>query len=253
MGLHSGVRGGVRVEPARFGSGVCFVVGDMDIPATLAHAVPVPGATTLQVGGVVVHTPEHLLSALRGAGLSDVRVTVDGPELPALDGAARSWMERLLAAGRVQGPTWGLRAVAAGCYAGHGGEVEVRPLGVGEDPTVTVEVDFPDGPHGTACWDGTVEGFARDVAWARTFVMEDQVDALRAAGRGVGASEVNTLVVPRRRAGSSSDAVAREAVAHKLLDAIGDLALVEPLAAHVVVRRGSHRVHVEGLRAVLGV
>ncbi len=242
---------GVRVDPAPFGSGVCFVVGDVEIPATLAHAVPVPGATTLRARGTVVHTAEHLLSALRGTGISDVRVRIDGPELPALDGAARSWMERLLAVGRVHGPTWGRRAVAPGRYVGHGGEVEVRALSAGEEPTVTVEVDFPDGPHGTACWDGTVEGFARDVAWARTFVMEDQLDALRAAGRGVGATEANTLVVPRRRAASATDALAREAVAHKLLDAMGDLALVEPLGAHVVVRRGSHRVHVEGLRGVL--
>ncbi len=237
----------IRLGAAPFGTGVRFVTPAGDVPANLVHARPLPGATTLVAGNAVVGTPEHLMAALRGLGLTDVRVELDGAELPALDGAAAAWATLLAGAGRSEGPALA-PVVGAGRVAVAGGEVELLPLRRGERPTVTVEVDFPDGPHGSAHWDGTAEGFRRDVAWARTFVMEDEVEPLRAAGRGKGATAENTRVVPRVR---SAEGLAREAVVHKLLDAIGDVALVPGLAAHVVVRRGSHRVHVEGLRALL--
>ena len=192
----------------------------------------------------MVGTPEHLMAALRGAGITDAWVELDGEELPALDGASLAWWELLRGAGREGGPPLE-RVERTGSVRVGDGELVLLPLQQGERPTVAVEVDFPRGPFGRAVWDGTPEGFRRDVAWARTFVLEDEVAALRASGRGKGATAENTRVVPRRR---SSEGVAREAVRHKLLDAIGDVALLPGLAAHVVVRRGSHRVHVEGLR-----
>ncbi len=252
MGLHSGERASVRLLPAPEGTGLVFVVDGTEVLADLGHAVPVPGATTLQAHGVVVSTPEHLLSACRGMGVADLLIELEGGELPALDGGARVWMEELAGGELLHQGSWEPLRVEPGRVACHGGEVELVALSGGEVATVSVEVDFPDGPFGSATWDGTVEGYRETAAWARTFVLEDQVEELRAAGRGRGADRHNTAVVPRRRVSAAEDPLAREAVAHKLLDAIGDLALAPPLAAHVLVRRGSHQVHVEGLRELLG-
>jgi len=251
VGLHSGEPVAVRLLPAPLGCGLVFVVSGREVPAELSHAAPVPGATTLRTRGAVVQTPEHLLSACRGVGVADLRIELTAEELPALDGGARVWMEELVEGELLDQGAWDAVAIEPGKAVCHGGEVELVALGPGERGSVTVEVDFPQGPYGTATWDGTVDGYRQVVAWARTFVMEDQVEALRLAGRGRGADPHNTAVVPRRRRSATEDPLAREAVAHKLLDAVGDLALVPPLAAHVVVRRGSHRVHVDGLRELL--
>lgn len=215
-----------------------------EIPLTLEHARAAPGSVA--VGGV--QTVEHLLAALSGLGLTDVRVEVDGPELPALDGSAQPWCALLADAGREEGPPtapWRVDRVTR--VEAHGGWAELRP---GPGCRVEVRVDFPGGPAGQAVVDlSEPTAFCREVAWARTFVLGRDVDALRDAGRGRGADLGNTVVldgsVPRNPGGLRAP---DEPVRHKLLDAVGDLALVGPVEGHLVVVRGSHRLHVELLR-----
>src|SRR5690606_33361920 len=102
--VHTGLRARARVEPAPFGAGLAFVVGGVRIPATIACARAVPGATLLERRGVRVLTPEHLLAALAGVGVTDATVHVHGEELPILDGSARSWCEGLTQVGLLTGP-----------------------------------------------------------------------------------------------------------------------------------------------------
>ncbi len=239
-GVHTGVEGVVRLEPAAFGEGLVVHAGGAVFPADLHHARAVPGATQLVCGDVVVGTPEHLLAALRGMGVTDTHIYVSGPEVPVLDGSALAWCAALEV---IEGPELVLASVPPGRVEAHGGWMAWAP----GEPEVVVEVDFgPSGPRGRARW-APGDDFAEEVGWARTFVLADQVEALRAAGRGKGATADNTLVwgegVPRR---------AGEPVAHKLLDLIGDLALAPALGMRVEVGRGSHRLHLEGLAAMLG-
>jgi UDP-3-O-acyl-N-acetylglucosamine deacetylase len=241
VGIHTAQRAHVRLEPAPWGTGLVFVRDGVRIPATWAHAAAVPGAMTLRAGGTVVHTPEHLLAALRGLGVSDALVHVDGPEVPALDGSALGWVEAIDEAGRVDGPELARVALQAGRVEGQGGSVVVEPGSF----SLTVVVDFP-GIHGTATWTGDEATFREHIAPARTFVMAGDVETLQAMGRGKGATADNTLVV-----GVGVPRFATEPVAHKLLDAIGDFALAPPFTGRVVVERGSHRLHQQAMEALI--
>jgi len=240
VGVHTGATASVCLHPAPFGQGLTWSSQEAGSrwPVDLAHARAVAGATQLwparDGSPSPVSTPEHLLAALTGMGVSDTHIVVDGPELPALDGAAAAWVDLVEAAGRVQGPPRvpvPVRRVVE--VTGFGGRARIEP----GRPERVVHVDFGSGgPVGTARW--AVGDDVREVAWARTFVLAEQVDALRAAGRGRGATAANTLVwgrgTPRR---------ADEPVVHKLLDLLGDLALVGPIDGRVEVWRGSHRLH----------
>jgi UDP-3-O-[3-hydroxymyristoyl] N-acetylglucosamine deacetylase len=238
IALHAGVPARARLLPAPWGAGRVFVRDGARIPADLAHATAEPGATVLSAGGVEVRVVEHLLAALDALGVTDVAVEVDGPELPAGDGSALDWVAAIDRAGRVEGPLAPDPDVVPTEVAAHGG---VARLGPGD--TVSVEVDFPDGPRGALRVRRTEAAFRAQIAWARTFVLAREVEALRAAGRGRGATAANTVVWPDAPLRSPD-----ECVRHKLLDAWGDLALRGPGPAAFHVVRGSHRLHVAALR-----
>lgn len=243
--MHSGRMGRVQVLPAPFGAGLTVRQGGREVPVDLAHAAAVPGCTQLLLGGRVLATPEHLLAALAGLGVTDAVLEVEGDEVPVLDGSAAPWCEAIRAAGRVEGPALRPRGLGVGEVEAHGGRMRWGP-GPCE---VVVHVDFGgDGPRGSARWRPGVDDFVEAVAWARTFVRAAEVEALRSAGRGRGATAENTLVwgegTPRRP---------DEPVVHKLLDLVGDLALLGPWQGRVEVWRGSHRLHHAGMSVILGV
>lgn len=112
--------------------------------------------------------------------------------------------------------------------------------------SVAVRVEFPGGPAGELEVEATEQAFRREVCWARTFVLERDLERLRASGRGRGATPENTAVWPGGALRSPD-----EPIRHKLLDAWGDLALAGPIRARWAVERGSHRLHVRALRAAL--
>lgn len=248
IGLHSGAPATVTLQPAPFGRGIRFRTDRGEVPATLAHARAEPGATVLSAGGAAVRTPEHLLAALGALGVTDVVVEIEGgEEVPGLDGSAAEWVAAIDEAGRVDGPpiaAW--RPAREVRVEAHGG---VGVLGPGD--RIGVEVDFAgDGPAGSLSVPATEAAFREQVAWARTFVLARDVDRLRAAGRGAGATRRNTLVWPPgpQDAPRSED----EPVRHKLLDAWGDLALLGPAEVALTVVRGSHALHLAILRVARG-
>lgn len=241
IGLHTGAPCAVLLEPAPWGSGLTWVDSSGERPASIAFARAIPGATVL---GETV-TTEHLLAALLGAGITDARCCVEGPEVPALDGSALPWCAYLAA--REEGPALVTRTLPAPVRVEkYGGVAEIAPASRRE---VAVSVDFGAGlPQGSATWrEG--EDFSGSVAWARTFAFSHDLDALRATGRGKGASIENTVVYTRFGEPLSPLRGADEAARHKLLDAIGDLALLGPeFTGKFTVHRGSHALHLEVLR-----
>ncbi|MBN2799183.1 MAG: UDP-3-O-acyl-N-acetylglucosamine deacetylase [Deltaproteobacteria bacterium] len=246
MGLHSGVAVRALVAPAPWGAGIAFEVGGALFPVGMDLAHAVPGAS--RVGPI--STPEHLLAALVGLGITDARVTVEGLELPALGGGAAEWCDLLRAVepGPAVAPWRVLRPYA---HTAHGGEVRLEPA---ETLRVEVEVELPEARlSGSARWERGMD-FCGEVAPARTFALERQVEALRAAGRGRGASLKNTAVL-QADGGALNPGGLRwpdEPIRHKLLDAIGDIGLLgHPLVGEVWVRRGSHLLHLSALRAAL--
>jgi len=254
IGVHTGAPCAVRVQPAPFGTGVVLrdpERPEIEVPARLQQVVGGAGATVLARDGLRIGTVEHLLAALHGAGVTDATVEVRGPEIPILDGSARPFADALAEVGIVQGPPGPVLGVTAPVeVVAHGGRARITPAARCE---VAVDVDFgPEGPRGHA--EVVLEGdrFRQEVAFARTFVLARDVERLRAAGRGAGATAENTVVWgPAGPHGPLL--VPDEPVRHKLLDLVGDLALLgAPLRGRVVVERGSHALHHALLGALLG-
>ncbi|MBW1876754.1 MAG: UDP-3-O-acyl-N-acetylglucosamine deacetylase [Deltaproteobacteria bacterium] len=248
-GVHTGAVARVTVAPAPFGTGITFRAGHQ-LPARIEHVTGSEGATALGLGPARVVTVEHLLGALYGAGITDAWVTVRGPELPILDGSARPWADGIAAVGTETGPPAAVIAILEVVRVEEGATwAELRPCARCE---VAVEVDYDDPMLPRGAIEVALEGerFREEVAWARTFVLERDILRLRDLGRGRGATPENT-VVWGSKGPSAPLRAADEPVRHKLLDAVGDLALLgAPLRGRMVVHRGSHALHHHLLRTL---
>lgn len=248
VGLHTGAHARVDVRPASPDSGVTFVTNGVRIPATAEYVVDTSRATVLGLGGATISTVEHLLSAMLGTGIANADVTVDGPEIPVVDGSAAAFCEAFCDVGIVEQPA--LRATF---------EVE-RPFELRDrdrlllflpGPALRVRfvADFPP-PIGTQYLDLAIDRqrYRRDIAPARTFGYLDEVEALRARGLARGGSIENALVF-------APDGPMQElrwpdeVVRHKILDLLGDLALLGmwPQCDIVAVKSG-HELHARAMQ-----
>jgi UDP-3-O-[3-hydroxymyristoyl] N-acetylglucosamine deacetylase len=252
IGLHSGSPGRVRLEPSPFGTGL-VLEGWHDPRARSMVSLDVAsapgGCSVIENSSLCVQTTEHFLAAVVSLGLTDLKVVVDGAELPGLDGSAGPWCAALMQAGIEEGP-----ALTPWCVTepftleAHGGRVTLRP-----HPGLRVEVAVDQGPRvrGRCVVDlpePTSGGpFAHEWSWARTFVHVEEVGRLRSMGRGEGATRGNTLLLDDRH--PATVRMTDEPVVHKLVDAVGDVGLLgAPLRGHMVVENGSHALHQEALK-----
>lgn len=252
-GLHTGSPCRAWIRPAAAGAGLMLGPPGHALPLDPARALAEPGATSVVGEGWRIGVVEHLLAACVGLGVQDVIIEVEGPELPALDGASAVWCAALRDAGLADTRARPLRRLAAPVtVVDYGGSASAWP---DAHPEIRVEVDFGARLRGEAAWRppwGQPGGdFAGELGWARTFVLAEQVPALREAGRGRGATAENTLVL-HEHGPEPSWLAPDEPVRHKLLDLIGDLAWAGGgWAASVRVTRGSHRLHLALVRAML--
>ena len=257
-GLHSGAQVRLTLQPAPAGSGVVFVrtdLGGREILAQPSSVKSIYRATTLGRGGDRVSTVEHLLAALYALAVDNVRVELDGPEVPVLDGSAAPFVEILQSAGLTEqsAPRARLRvlkafelvdgkcriAIAPAC------DLEIRYAIDFEHPVIRRQ-ELHLGPLTAAC-------FEREIAWARTFGFLDEVAALREAGLALGGDLDNTVVLSDDRVitpdGTRSP---DEFVRHKVLDLLGDLALLGArLEGAIEVERGGHSMHQRLVQALL--
>ncbi len=248
IGLHSGRHVHVILHPAPAGHGIVFHRSDVDcfIPAVAEEAGCFDHATTLGARGRDVATVEHLLSAAVGAGLDNVLVELDGPEVPILDGSALPWLEAFRVAGIVA-----QNAAAIPFSPSHvvavpdsgGRKLEIRPA---RDLRVTYTIDFPNPAVGRQSITVvlTPGSYAAHLAPARTFGFLSEYEALKAHGLARGAREDNCIVVGADRVENGELRFADEFVRHKALDLLGDLALVgRPVVGHVVAHKAGHAMH----------
>jgi UDP-3-O-[3-hydroxymyristoyl] N-acetylglucosamine deacetylase len=252
IGLHSGKPVQLTLHPARAGSGIVFVRTDLpqpvEIPATSASLTgPAHLATTLGRDGATLDTVEHLLAAAYGLGVDNLRVEVDGPEVPGMDGSAASFVFLLRAAGLYeQGARRPVLRITRPIEIREGSRrIRIEP---GRGLRVSYEIDF-DHPciRRQALRDVAIDpaSFERDIARARTFGFFAEVDALWRAGRARGACLDNTIVLDAVRV-LNRDGLRfpDEFVRHKILDLLGDLALLGVrVEGHVRVERGGHALH----------
>lgn len=242
VGLHTGAACRARITLAPPGHGLAIRRADRGgAPARLSPAMVVETErrTVLAVGGDRVETVEHLLAAIAGMGVWDALVEVEGPEVPALDGSALPFVRALLSLGPPGPAPEPIRLGRALSLERGASSAVARPspcLSV----SCTVRFDHPAIGEQRAAFRGSRHGFRARVAPARTFGFLDEVMALRAKGLARGGSLESALVFDREGP-MGPLRLPREPARHKLLDALGDLALLgRPLAARVRLDQPGH-------------
>jgi UDP-3-O-[3-hydroxymyristoyl] N-acetylglucosamine deacetylase len=249
-GLHSGAPVNLTLQPARAGSGIVFVRTDLgdpvEIPARAGFVSSTALATTLGNGGGTVGTVEHLLAALYGLGIDNVRAEVDGPELPVMDGSSAPFVYLLRSAGIFpqREPRRVLRLLRRIEVVDGMRRIAVEPA---SDLRVSYAVDFehPAIRRQELSLAIDADRFEREVSAARTFGFLREVQQLWDAGFAQGGSLENTVVLDDEKV-VNPDGVrwADEFVRHKILDLLGDLAIIGmPIHGHVHVERGGHALH----------
>jgi len=249
VGLHSGQECLVRLEPgSKQGFWVAFLDQPEREPMLLApeQVRDTRLCTALDLAGRPLATVEHLLAALAGVGLTQAEIWVDGHEIPLLDGSALPWVEAIAEAGLVDlGPRAPLPALAApiSCQRGES-FVQALPS---ERLLLSAAIEFPQPAIGRQLFSLSLspETFVREIAPARTFGFKDQVEQLRQAGLIQGGALDNALVCDGDHWLNPPLRFDDEPVRHKLLDLIGDLALVGLPLAQVMAFRASHNLHTQ--------
>jgi UDP-3-O-[3-hydroxymyristoyl] N-acetylglucosamine deacetylase len=249
VGLHHGVPVHIRILPAPVSTGIVFVRTDLDnfpIPASWRHVARVSYATSLMRQGVLISTTEHLLSVLYSMGIDNAFVEIDNLEVPILDGSGQPFVDLLLQAGirQYRRKRRYLRIRRPISVEEHGKRISILPS---ESFQLTCEIDFPHPMVGRQSleMEVTPERYASELAPARTFGFEYELDQMRSMGLIRGASLENAICFTRQGVLNPGGLrAADECCRHKALDLIGDLALLgRPLLGHVIAERAGHAMH----------
>ena len=248
IGLHHGVPVNIRILPAPASTGIVFVRTDLDnfqIPASWRHVARVSYATSLMRQGVLISTTEHLLSVLYSMGIDNAYVEIDNLEVPILDGSGLPFVRLIEQAGirqlrRKRRYLLIRRQVSA--------EDKHKRISILPDETfrLTCDTDYP-GPVGRQSieLEVTPERFAAQIAFARTFGWETDLNQMRDMGLIRGASLENAVCfTPTGTLNPEGLRAPDECCRHKALDLIGDLALLgQPLLGHVIAECAGHAMH----------
>ena len=249
VGLHTGVEVNLRLRPAPENTGYIFVRTDLDdfeIPASVEYVSHCSYATTLMRRGVVLSTCEHLLSALRGSGVDNCFIDLDNIEIPILDGSSEDWVELIAEAGlkELDAPRRTLKVLKRVDFEEDGRKMSVEPA---ERFEIECVIDFPHPFIERQSFNFVLENgsFGRQIASARTFGFEHEIEMLRKANLALGGSLENAIVLTRD--GMLNETPLRfddEFVRHKILDIIGDVALIGmPLQGKITAEKSGHAVH----------
>lgn len=256
IGLHSGQYTNVELRPAEAGSGIHFFRTDLHglkIPALQTSTTALDYATSVGRDDVSVGTVEHLLAAVVAAGITDLEIHIDGPEVPIIDGSALPFVHLIDAAG----------------IKGLGHEVGVlrlrRPIEVRDGDkmiriapanrlSLNYKIDFKHPLIGKQGCQFILDSkaFATKIAPARTFGFARDAEMLRSVGLARGGSVENCIVLDDQGILSGGLRFRDEFVRHKILDLIGDLALVgRPLVGEITAYKAGHALHSRFVSAML--
>lgn len=233
VGLHSGASITMTLKPADADTGVVFIRTDWNtkqnrIPALYSHVVDTKLCTVIgNHDGASVGTIEHLMSALRGMNIDNVEIELGGPEVPIMDGSAMPFVAAIEEAGieTLDAPRKVIRILRDVVYEQDGKRVSLSP---GEQSVFSGVIDFDDDVIGKQEYSVSLlnGNFVHDIAMARTFCFEKDVEFMRSHNLALGGSLENAIVVNDTGVLNNEGLrYADEFIRHKILDGIGDLAL----------------------------
>lgn len=254
VGLFTAAKTSLNIEPAPVGQGITFQRTDLEhaapIPARISHVRPSPRRTTIGLNDASVQTVEHLLAACAGLGITDAAIKVDGPEVPIMDGSALPFAQAILDAGikpfqETIDPIQVKNAVTA---ASRDAVISAIPTDdPSQSPAIRYTLDYEDNPHvlpSTVAFTINQETFLNEIAPARTFSTRPEAEAARAQGMFTHLEPKDMLVLEHGKPVDNQLRFQDEPARHKVLDVLGDLALIgAPLAARVVASRSGHALH----------
>ncbi len=256
IGLHSGRKVTLRLKPAPADYGIRFKRLDLDgleVPAVADRIAGISYATGLAQDAASVGTVEHLLAALVGLGIDNVSVELDQAEVPIMDGSAASFVYLVHEAGvrALKAPRRFLKVVRPIALSNGNKRIAVYASDHFK-VTYSISFDHPLLRHQSRTQHVTEETFQEEIAPARTFGFLKEVEQLRRKGLALGGSLDNAIVLGETGFLNNTLRFEDEFVRHKILDVIGDLALVgHPIIGHVVAHRGGHALHAGFARKIL--
>lgn len=257
VGLHTGQLATMRLLPAPARKGIVFRrvdLEDFELQADVGSVERVAYATTLMSRGVWISTVEHLLSALYALGIDNAIIELDNFEVPILDGSAMPYIEAIRSAGITQlvAPRNYMRIVKPFVMEENGKSIAIYPS---ETLSLEYEIGFPHPliGHQKLQVEITPEIYARQIAPARTFGFYHEVEALQAAGLVRGGSLENAIVLTEN--GMLNETSLRypdEFVRHKILDLLGDFALIgQRVLGRLTANRAGHALHTRFVAGLL--
>jgi len=251
VGLHTGVQSAVEARPAPVDSGLTFVLAGGVRVAALAENVRATSlATVIGTATATVSTVEHLLSALFGMGVSNAEIHVDGPEIPVADGSAKVWADAIATAGVLdQGVPRAVMTLNEPFYVRSGDRVVIALPA--DRFSVRFVADFP-APIGAQYFDGAIapKFYLDEICAARTFTYLRDVEGMRERGLARGGSLENALVFDETGP-MQPMRWKNEVVRHKVLDLLGDLALLGAWPQfEVLAMKSGHQLHCEAARGL---
>src|ERR671937_2129717 len=256
IGLHSGAKVTLSLKPAPANYGVRFRrtdLGDFEVPATVQNLAAIQLATGLARDEVSVETVEHLLAALVSLGVDNVGIELNSPEVPIMDGSAAPFIYLIQEAGikRLQAPRKYLKIIRPIAISRGDKRIALYPSDHFK-VTYSISYDHPLLRHQSRTLRITEESFVEEVAPARTFTFLKDVEMMRQNGLALGGSLENAIVLGETGILNNALRFDDEFVRHKILDAVGDLALVGyPVIGHLVAHRAGHALHTEFASKIL--
>jgi len=248
-GLHTGVPVELRLKPAPENTGYIFVRTDLDnfeIPASVEYISHCSYATTLMRRGVVLSTCEHLLSALRGSGVDNCFIELDNIEIPIMDGSSEDFIDLIKKAGVVEqnASRRTLRVLERIDFEQGDRKMSIEPS---EKYEIECVIYFPHPFINRQSYHFVFNNgsFGKEIASARTFGFTHEIEMLRKANLALGGSLDNAIVLtPNGMLNETPLRFDDEFVRHKILDIIGDFALLGmPIQGKITAEKSGHSVH----------
>jgi UDP-3-O-[3-hydroxymyristoyl] N-acetylglucosamine deacetylase len=256
VGLHSGAPVSMRILPASPGTGIVFRRSDLDgfeVEAVCGNIARVSYATSLMKKGVFISTTEHLLSSFVGLGVDNAIVELDNLELPILDGSALPFVQMIQKVGlrKQRRPRKYFKILRATEMREGNKFISVEPAG---SYSVSYSINFPHPLIGKETMKVELSNgnYLRNIAAARTFGSREDEKAMRNMGLIRGASRENCIVLTRDGVENGPLRFPDEFVRHKILDLVGDLALLgKPILGRVIADRAGHAMHTAMVSRIL--